>query len=143
MQNLFEQRAVKVGNLVSGLVGALGTIGLLLAVVGLYAVVSYQVGRRTREIGIRMAIGAARPQVLAMVLRQAGVLAIAGIVIGTILSFAGHGVLNAGIGAPVFPFDPLSVTAIIAALLGTTLLAAAIPARHASRIDPQRALRQE
>jgi predicted permease len=144
MEELFEQRAIKVANLIAGTVGTLSGIGLVLALVGLYAVVAYQVGRRTREIGIRMALGAGKPQVMKMILKQAAVMALIGIGIGSVFCFAGHRALLAGIGPQEsVQLDPVWVAAIVVALLGTTLLAAAIPARHASRIDPQRALRQE
>jgi ABC-type antimicrobial peptide transport system permease subunit len=144
MDDLFDQRSVKIAHLFSGIVGLLGAMGLILALVGLYAVVSYQVIRRTREIGIRMALGAARSQILRMVLNYSAVMAITGIVIGTVLSIAAHRALGTGIMASLMvQLDPVLFVAIMAALLATTLLAAAIPARYASRIDPQRALRQE
>jgi predicted permease len=141
MSDLYEQRSVKVLHLISGMVGLIGLAGLVLALVGLYAVVSYQVGRRTREFGIRMALGADRLHVMRIVLKQAAVMALIGVAIGTVVSFiAGRG-LSAGLGVPTF--DPLLFTGVPLGLLLTTLLAAAIPARRAARVDPMRALRQD
>jgi ABC-type antimicrobial peptide transport system permease subunit len=118
-----------------------GLVGLCLALIGLYAIVSYQVSRRTREIGIRMAIGAMRTQVLGMVLKQAAVMGITGVAIGMAISFAGGQGLTIALGAP--KFDPLLFGLVPIALLATTLLAALVPARRASTIDPQQALRQD
>jgi predicted permease len=145
MENLFEERSVKTSHLIIGVVGVLGSMGLALALVGLYAVVAYQVNRRIREIGIRMALGAARLQVIRMVLKQAVVMSVTGIGIGVVLSVAVNRVLDASINASPEPtrLTVEAVVAIAAGLLLTTLLAAAIPARNASRIDPQLALRQE
>jgi predicted permease len=141
MANFFEQRAVRTLHLIDGIVGVAGLLGLALALVGLYAVMAYQVARRTREIGIRMAIGAARPQVMKMILKQAGTMAATGACIGMLLCFAGSLALTIGMGAP--SFDPVLFALVPIGLLLTTLLAAAIPARRAARIDPMRALRQE
>ncbi len=143
MEDVFDQRAVKVGHLLVGVVGVLGSMGLMLALVGLYAIVAYQVSLRTREIGIRMALGAAKLQVMKMVLKQSGIMAISGAAIGTVLSIVSSGVLKTGLGPQVVPLNPLWFVATVFALLATTLIAAAVPARTASRIDPQRALRQE
>jgi predicted permease len=141
MQELYEQRSVAVANILVGIATIVGLVGLCLALIGVYAVVSYQVSRRVREIGIRMAIGAHRGQVLAMILKQAAVMGIVGVAIGTALSFAGGRGLTAAFDAP--RFDPLLFTAVPVILLATTLLAALIPARRASTIDPQHALRQD
>lgn len=141
MEDLFEQRSVKTVNLILGTVVSAGLLGLFLALIGLYSVVAYQVNRRTREIGIRMAIGAGQPQVLRMILKQAAVIGVSGIVIGTIISFAAGRGMTAALDTPAL--DPVLFSAAPAALLLTTLLAAAIPARRASRIDPQQALRQD
>ena len=117
-------------------------LGLALSLVGLYAVVAYQVARRTREIGIRMALGADRPLVMRLILRQAATMGLTGVAIGLLLSLAEGRALSASVMA-VPGFDPMLVTLVPLGLLLTTLLAAAIPARRASRIDPMMALRQD
>ena len=141
MGDFFEQRSVMVVEAVNAIAGFVGLLGLGLSLVGLYAVVAYQVARRTREIGIRMAIGADRPQVMRMILRQASVMGLTGIAIGLVLSFAGSRALTTGLGAPAF--DPLLFILVPLALLATTLLAASIPARRAAHVDPMQALREE
>jgi len=113
-----------------------------LALVGLYAVVAYQVARRTREIGIRMALGADRPQVMKLILKQAATMGFTGVAIGLVLSFAGSRLLSASVMATP-SFDPVLFTLVPLCLLLTTLLAAAIPARRATRVDPMLALRQD
>jgi predicted permease len=141
MEELYAQRTTAVANLLVGISTIVGLIGLCLALVGLYAIVSYQVSRRVREIGIRMALGAVRAQVLGMILRQAAVLGAIGVGIGTAISFAGGRGLTVALNAP--SFDPLLFTSVPVVLLATTLLAALVPARRASTIDPQEALRQD
>jgi ABC-type antimicrobial peptide transport system permease subunit len=141
MEELFEQRSVAVASLLVGIATIVGFVGLSLALIGLYAIVSYQVSRRVREIGIRMALGAERTQVLGMILRQAGVMGIVGVAIGTAISFAGGRGLTVALSAP--RFDPLLFSAVPVLLLATTVLAAFVPARRASTIDPQQALRQD
>jgi len=118
-------------------------MGFVLAVVGLYAVVAFQVARRTREIGVRMALGAQRVQVLGMILRQAVIVAGIGIAIGLFLSVVVRPALMVSLGRPVSSFDPVMITAVPLSLFLITLVAAGIPARRAAQIDPQRALRQE
>jgi ABC-type antimicrobial peptide transport system permease subunit len=122
-------------------VSTMGLIGLIMAIAGLYGLVAYAVNRRTREIGIRMAVGANAKTVLLMVLRQASILVACGIGIGLVLGFAAERGLNA-----VFETsgtDVGSYLLILPALLGVTMVAAFIPAQRASRIDPTRALRYE
>jgi macrolide transport system ATP-binding/permease protein len=139
MSDLFEQRTVILLHVISRVVGVFGLIGLALALVGLYAVVAWQVAGRTREIGIRMAIGADRLEVVKMILIQAGRMSITGVAIGLALSFAATRVLNKALP----PLDPWLFVAVPLALLLTTLLAAAIPSRRAARVDPMVALRQD
>jgi ABC-type antimicrobial peptide transport system permease subunit len=141
MEELYAQRTVAVANLLVGISTIVGLVGLCLALVGLYAIVSYQVSRRVREIGIRMALGAVRAQVLGMILRQAAVTGAIGVAVGTAISFAGGRGLTAALNAP--QFDPLLFAAVPLILFATTLLAAFAPARRASAIDPQEALRQD
>ena len=142
MADLFDQHSVKLMNFLNGLVAAIGLLGLGLALVGLYAVVAYQVARRTREIGIRMALGADRPQVMRLILTQAATMAFTGVAIGLVLSLAGSRALSASVMATP-GFDPVLVTLVPLGLLLTTLLAAAIPARRAALFDPMVALRQD
>src|SRR5215813_7510347 len=144
MDDLFDQLSLNIAQMFTGIVALLGAMGLVLALIGLYAVVSYQVARRTREIGIRVALGAARRQVLAMVLKNSAVMAMTGVCIGTALNLAASRMLSRGfLGTLVMSLNPPLLGVLIVALLGTTLLAAGIPARNAARIDPQKALRQE
>jgi predicted permease len=142
MAEIVDQRAVRLMHVLNGIVASIGLLGLGLALVGLYAVVAYQVARRTREIGIRMALGADQPQVMKMILRQAAVMGLAGVAIGLVLSFAGSRVLSASVMATP-GFDPVLFTLVPLGLLLTTLLAAAIPARRAAGVDPMVALRQD
>jgi len=141
LDDLFEQRTVKSLRVANGVFASAGFIGLGLALVGLYAVVSYQVARRTREIGIRMALGAERMHILKMILRHAGTMGVIGALIGLVLSI----VISRGIAQSlgVSPFNPVVFGFLAAGLIMTTLLAAAVPARRASQIDPQQALRQD
>jgi ABC-type antimicrobial peptide transport system permease subunit len=118
-------------------------MGFFLALVGLYGVVAYQVTRRTREIGICMALGAERFHVVKIILKQAATVAGIGIITGLGLSVALRPALLVSLGRPSSGFDPLIFGAVPFGLLLITLLAAAIPARRASQIDPQQALRQE
>jgi predicted permease len=141
MDDVFQQTAVKQVELVSGAFLIASLMGFALAIVGLYAVVAYQVARRTREIGIRMALGAEPVRVIRMVLRQAAAVAGIGIAIGLLLSYLSRPIVS--LGRPVGALDPVLFTLVPFGLLLTTLLAAAIPARRASRVDPMIALRQE
>jgi predicted permease len=139
--DFYQYKAVGIPNVIIRTVAALGLMGLLLAMVGLYGLVAYAATRRSREIGIRMAIGAARGTVLRMVLRQGLVLALIGIGIGLAASIGAERLLNA-----IFESDGtdfVTYLLVAPALLGITALAVYIPARRASRIDPMRVLRYE
>jgi len=119
-----------------------GLIALLLAAIGIFAVMANQVGERTREIGVRLAMGARREDVLRMILRRAAGLTGAGVVIGLVLAFAlAHGAANLLYG--VRSDDPVIFAGITAVIVATALVASWIPARRASRIDPMVALRDE
>ncbi|HWU40787.1 MAG TPA: FtsX-like permease family protein, partial [Candidatus Acidoferrum sp.] len=121
---------------------AVGLAGLALASVGLYGMLSYTVSRRTREIGVRMALGARRRDVLLMILRQGLLLAVLGVVLAApVLLALGH-VIRAFLYG-VSPLDPLSLGAAALVLLAVAVLAAYLPARRAMNTDPMAALRYE
>jgi putative ABC transport system permease protein len=122
--------------------GVLGGVGLLLAVVGLYGVIAYSVTRRTREIGVRVALGAQRSDVLRLVLREGMGLATIGVVIGVALA-AGATRLIAGLLLAVDPLDGATFAAMSGLLIAVTLLASYVPARRAARSDPMVALRSD
>lgn len=121
---------------------AFGALALGLAAVGVYGVIAYSVSRRTREVGIRMALGAERGQVLRMVLGQGVRLAAAGVGLG-VLASAGVGRLLESLLYGVSSFDPIAYAAAAAILILIAGAANLIPAISASRIDPVRALRSE
>lgn len=124
--------------------GSLGSLALLLAAVGLYGVMAFAVARRTREIGVRIALGANHGAVIGMIVRQGLTLAIGGGVFGLALgALAATGLSSAGVLFGVSPLDPLTFGSTAAVLLAVATLAAYLPARRASRIDPLTALRTE
>ncbi len=124
------------------LLGAFGSLALLLAAVGLYGVIAYSVSLRTREVGIRMALGARPADVLRLVLLQGGRLALAGVGIGLVASaFAGRVLESLLYG--VSAVDPLAFGAAAGVLLLVALLANIVPALGAARIDPNRTLRAD
>jgi predicted permease len=144
MREFYEQRAVTLPNMIVEVVAGLGLMGLLLAVVGLYGLVAYSVSRRTREIGIRIAIGADRRKVIWMVLRQGLALGGAGIAAGLVVSLWGCRAMTSATWFFSFDrIDPLVFAAIPALLVAVTALAAWAPARRAARVDPIRSLREE
>ena len=145
MEELYRMRAVSIFNVLVGTVGAMGLMGLGLSIVGLYGLVAYAASRRTREIGIRMAIGAGQADVLRMVLRQGIVLALVGLGVGLLASVgAGRALTAAFPGGPGGGgTDLLAFPLVAAAVLAVTLLAAYVPARRASGINPTVALRHE
>jgi putative ABC transport system permease protein len=124
------------------LMAGFGTLALLLAAMGLYGVIAYSVSLRTREVGLRMALGASRGHVLRTVLAQGGRLAIVGIGVGTLASLLVGRVLSSLLYG-VSPFDPAAYTMAAAVLLLIAGAANLAPALAAARIDPLRALRRE
>jgi ABC-type antimicrobial peptide transport system permease subunit len=124
------------------LVSLFGAVAVLLAAVGLYGTMSYSLARRTSEIGIRMAVGAARSDVVRMVLRETFQLVLAGFAIGVPLALAGSRLIaNRLFG--VTPADPATFAAVAALLSAVAVIAACIPANRAARVDPLVALRWE
>jgi macrolide transport system ATP-binding/permease protein len=141
MSDFYEARAISIPSMINQTVAAIGLVGLLLAMIGLYGLMAYSVARRTREIGIRMAIGADRGSVSRMVLRQGFILAVTGLAIGLAASLGAETGVNAVFGNT--GRDPLAYLLVAPALLAVTMLAAWAPAHRASRVDPMRALRDE
>jgi ABC-type antimicrobial peptide transport system permease subunit len=142
LSSFYQQRAIAVPRMIMEIVGTMGMLGLSLALIGLYGLVAYSVARRTREIGVRMAIGARQSDVLRMVLRQGLVLSLGGIAVGGLVSIAVAKVLTAGLiglGTP----NPATYVLVPVILLMVTLLSCYIPARRASRVDPVLALHDE
>jgi predicted permease len=142
LSSFYQQRAISVAMTLMQTVATMGLLGLTLALIGLYGLIAYSVSRRTKEIGIRMAIGANKAEVLRLVLRQGFILAGTGILVGGALSVVVARMLTiglAGLGTP----NPLTYVVVPIALLLITLAACYIPARRASLIDPIRALRYE
>ena len=124
------------------LFGVFGAIALLLAVVGVYGVKAYAVACRTREIGIRMALGAHRRDVFALIMRQGAMQTALAVAVGVLLSLAAGRVL-AQILYEVSPSDPFALLVSSAMLAAAALLACFLPARRATRVDPIQALRTE
>jgi putative ABC transport system permease protein len=129
-------------NMIANLTLMFGALGLILAAVGLYGVTSYTVEQRTSEIGVRMALGADRSQVVGMVLRGALLQAALGLGIG-IPAAIGTGELIANQLFGIRPWDPLMLSAATIVLGGAVATAAIIPARRAAALDPVDALRSE
>ena len=117
-------------------------LALLLACIGLYGVMAYRVARRTREIGIRIAVGAKQQTVVWMMVRETLLLVTIGAALGTLASLEVNPVIAAQLFG-VTPRDPVAIAVALAVLAGVTLMAGYLPARQASRIDPVTALRTE
>jgi ABC-type antimicrobial peptide transport system permease subunit len=122
--------------------GILGALALLLASVGLYGVMSFVVNRRTREIGIRLALGAQSGDVISLFLRQGSKLIAIGVALGLGGGAAISGLL-ARVLVDISQFDPLAFFIVAALLAGVALLACWVPARRATKVDPIVALREE
>jgi putative ABC transport system permease protein len=124
------------------LLGVFALTALLLAVAGIYGVISYLVAQRTREIGIRLALGARAGTVLAMVLRSGVVLALVGVAVGLLLALASTRLL-AGLLFGIGTTDPVTFVAVPLLLIGVAALASYVPARRTTRVDPMIAMRSE
>jgi len=141
-EDYYMNQAVNGPRIAMKLVGSMGVVGLLLAIAGLYGLVAYNVSRRTREIGIRIALGAASSDVLRLVMGKGLVLVGMGTVIGLAMGFAVEQLMN----SMLFNADGGDLVAyviVVPALFLVTMLAAYVPARRASRIAPTQALRYE
>ncbi|MGD2068491.1 MAG: ABC transporter permease [Gemmatimonadota bacterium] len=124
------------------LLGAFAAIALALAVVGIYGVLSYAVSRRTREIGVRVALGAERSAVIGLVVRQGMVMALLGVAAGTVFALALSGFME-GMLYAVEPNDTATFVGVPLAFASVALVACLVPAARAARVDPARALRYE
>jgi putative ABC transport system permease protein len=134
--SLYRQR------MAATLLSTFGLLALSLAAVGLYGVTAYMVSQRTRELGVRVAIGATHGDVLKLILRQALFLAVIGIVAGSIVALMVTRFM-ANLLFGVGPADPVTFAVIPTVLIAVTLAAAYIPARRAMKLDPLMALRAE
>jgi ABC-type antimicrobial peptide transport system permease subunit len=136
------QQSLQAERLLATLSGFFGALAVLLAMIGLYGVMSYTVAERTSEIGIRMALGAGRREVTAMILRKAAKLLVAGLAVGTGLSLAAGSAASALLFG-LKPRDPVTL-AIAASLLAAVALGASyLPARRAAALDPIASLKNE
>jgi len=124
------------------MLGVAGGMALLLGVVGIYGVVAYSVSQRTREIGIRMAVGAQLPTLIGMFVRQGMLLTSIGLVTGLLVSFAVMRLMSSLLFG-VKAMDPLTYIAVSSGLAITALLACYLPSRRAAAVDPVEALRAE
>ncbi|MGO8815564.1 MAG: FtsX-like permease family protein [Terriglobia bacterium] len=123
----------------SAMVAAFAILALMLAAIGVYGVISYSVSKRTREIGIRVALGARRGAVLGLVMKQGLRLTLAGTIVGIIGALALTRLLSSFLYG-VSPTDPLTFLAVCALLIAVALSAAYLPARRAAKVDPMVAL---
>jgi ABC-type antimicrobial peptide transport system permease subunit len=144
VRTLAEQRmrSLSTPRMAATLLGMLGGLGLLLGTLGLYGVMAYLVTQRTHEIGIRMALGAERGNILRLVLRQALRLVVLGLALGTLGALAAARLIE-GLLYGVQPQDPMTMAMVMLVLAGAALVACLLPARRAVRVDPITALRYE
>ena len=143
MATFFHDRAMLGPRLIAQIVTATGVMGLFMAVIGLYGVIAYAVSRRTREFGVRMAIGATPASVVRMVLRQGAVFTAVGLALGLALVIP---IVRNVVSTFVVGTNPLDATVLLGvpALLAVGTMAACwIPAARAAKVNPTRALRQE
>ncbi len=139
-EDLYRYHTVEGPGIAIRLIGTMGAVGVLLAMAGLYGLVSYNVARRTRELGIRMAIGAGRPAVLRLVIGRGLALVLTGVAIGLVLGFGIERMMN----AMLFDSGHVDVALyllLVPAMVLVTMLAAYVPALRATRIAPTLALR--
>ena len=142
LQGLYTLNGFLLYELAAALAGILGSLGLILALVGVFGVVSFTVSQRTNEIGIRLAMGAAQSSILRLILRQGVWIISAGLASGILLALAISRLVGNFISG-VSPYDPLTYIGVSAILCAVALLACYVPARRAARVDPMVALRYE
>jgi putative ABC transport system permease protein len=142
LQALYTINGFLLFQLAAALAGILGALGLILALVGVFGVISFSVSQRTNEIGIRMAMGAAQASILRMILRQGVWIISAGLLSGIVLAVAISRMVGDFVSG-VSPYDPLTYLSVSGLLVLVALLACYIPARRATRVDPMIALRYE
>jgi ABC-type antimicrobial peptide transport system permease subunit len=134
--------AVSTPRFTFALVGLFAGLAIILAAIGAYGVISYTVGQRASEFGLRVALGAQRGDLLRMVLAQSAKLAIPGTILGVVLSLSLSQVVR-GLVYQVSPTDPVIMTSVVLLVLVIALLASYIPARRAAATDPMSTLRTE
>jgi predicted permease len=142
LQGLDTINGFLVFELAAGLAVALGLMGLILAVVGVFGVISFSVSQRTHEIGIRIALGAESRNVMRMILRQGALIIAVGLTLGIALALVMARLVGNFLSG-VSPFDPLTYSSVSASLALVAMLACYIPARRATQVDPMVALRYE
>jgi macrolide transport system ATP-binding/permease protein len=142
MQRINNSQTAYLHRATAYLVGGFAAFALLLGVVGLYGVIAYSVSQRTREIGVRMALGAQRSSVYRLILTEAGQLIVVGLVVGLGGSVAAAMVMRKLLFG-VQAWDPGTLAAVIVLLAASSLLASFIPARRAAAVNPVVALRAE
>lgn len=140
--NEMTERTISQEILIGKLSSFFAGLALLLAAIGLYGILSYSVAGRTREIGVRMALGARRSSVLQMVLAEAGKLVLIGVLIGIPASFLSSQLFSSMLFG-LSKYDPVAMATVIVILVAIALLASFIPARRATKVDPMVALRYE
>jgi ABC-type antimicrobial peptide transport system permease subunit len=141
MEDYYHASARNLNTVVVRTIAGMGSLGLVLAMVGLYGLVASAVGSRTREIGLRMAVGAAPGDVQQMILRQGALPTAAGVIVGLAASAGATQVL-----AALFPGaygDWSTYAVVVPTLVAVVMCAAYVPARRAARLDPLEALRQD
>jgi predicted permease len=141
LENLYGESIAR-DRLIAAVSGAFALSALLLAALGIYSLLSFQVGERTREIGVRVALGARSSEVLRTVFHQSFRLIIPGVLLGLAGAFAGAQLLE-GLLYGIPARDPLTFAAVIVLIVAAAALASFIPARRATHVDPLTALRQE
>jgi len=143
LDDLYQSRALLPSRMMSRIVTALGALSLTLACVGLYSVIAFLFASRTRDIGIRMAVGASPSRVLSMVLTHATYLIVPGLVAGLGLA----ALITPLLASPAFDFvmpgDPLVLTVALLLMALVSFAAAMLPAQRAARVSPTTALRQD